>query len=503
MIIKNEKCKTPLHSVACIAAGQLQYDLDSIMAVFPPHFSDLSFVVFHLIHPLPSSHNLLNTTLPHIIIFFTMRFRFRSIYVSIAGFGLLSLSLHFLAILDGKVENDISRYIQQQSSLIPSVQKISTKPGYPLGKEDNSTRKAPPHSGMSEVEDSMKHDDGFKTAEEDNPSLPHLYWNLSCPMELSMFSGAHMGGDFLERAQKAKILARSALSAFETVDWSALENRRIFFVGDSLLRQVFISIACLNWDMVENYAVPWFEKRGVRTRHPNTIGSGPHSKFEEARVLLKGNVELVFHHGIGGLLELGKEYQSHDPDLWIKNCYTKKPLTTVTLAFPESNNHGDMSTLQVTREKLVLKSSDVVVINSSVHRERLFNLNNIFDLLLCRKQMKYDEGSWPTLLYVMTGASHFPTETGAFEEDLLGREDDFGCKTESSFRGYQHDELQKLQGHLPILGKEILDIEYSQGGLHVGGKDCLHWLQPGIPDLLAADVTSFIATLSANMTRMK
>ena len=356
---------------------------------------------------------------------------------------------------------------------------------------------------MSEVEDSRKHDDGFKIAEEDDPSLSHLYWNLSCPMELSMFSGAHMGGDFLARAQKAKILARSSLSTFESVDWSALENRRIFFVGDSLLRQVFISIACLNWDRVENYAVPWFEKRGVSTRHPNTIGSGAHSKFEEARVLLKGNVELVFHHGIGGLLELGKEYQSHDPDLWIKDCYMKKPFTTVTPKFPESNHHMDMSTLQVTREKIVLKSSDVVVINGSVHTERLLNLHNILDLLKCRKQMKYDEGSWPTLLYVMTGASHFPTETGAFEEDLLGREDDFGCTTESSFRGYQTDELQTLKGHLPILGKEILDIEYKQGDLHVGGKDCLHWLQPGIPDLLAADVTSFIAALSANTTRIK
>jgi hypothetical protein len=431
-----------------------------------------------------------------------MRFRFRSIYVSMIGFGLASLVLHFLAILDGRVENDISRYIQQQSSFIPSVQKGSTKQGGPLGKQDNSTRKPPQNSDMSEIEDSMKHDDGFKSAEEDNPSISHLYWNLSCPMELSMFSGAHMGGDFLERAQKANILARSSLSTFETVDWSALENRRIFFVGDSLLRQVFISIACLNWDLVENYAVPWFEKRGVRTRQPNTIGSGPHSKFEEARVLLKGNVELVFHHGIGGLLQLGQEYQSHDPDLWIKDCYTKKSFTTFTPKLPESNNQGDMSTLQVTREKLVLKSSDVVVINGSVHGERLFNLNNILDLLKCRNQMKYDEGSWPTLLYVMTGASHFPTKTGAFEEDLLDREDDFGCSTESSFRGYQNDELQKLEGHLPILGKEILDIEYKQGDLHVGGKDCLHWLQPGIPDLLAADVTSFIATLSANMTRI-
>jgi hypothetical protein len=27
--------------------------------------------------------------------------------------------------------------------------------------------------------------------------------------------------------------------------------------------------------------------------------------------------------------------------------------------------------------------------------------------------------------------------------------------------------------------------------MHVGGKDCLHWMQPGIPDLLAVDVLRY------------
>jgi hypothetical protein len=464
-----------------------------------------------------------------------VRLRLRSIQLAFSVLAFLSAALHLLIQQEGEVENDISRYIRKQptfqagnsSITLRSYSNLSTtsfvRPG--VSKETNThlTYSGPvSDSGRKHVqanytnslrgETKIEHDvyhpasvSDFERKHAEKKSTlssppkktklegTHMYWNLSCPLELSMFSGAHMGGDYLKRAHKARDLAKEVASQLDEIDWKSLSNRRIFFVGDSLLRQVFISMACMNWNRVTNYAVPWFEQRSVRTRQPNTIGKGPHSKFEEGRVQMQGNIELIYHHGIGNLLELGSEYQSHDPDSWIKACYLKKPFTTVTPKFQES---GYLSTLNVQRESLILKPRDIVLINASVHAGRSFNLQNIADLFRCKKQMKHPDKSWPTMLYIMTGPSHFPTDTGAFEEELLEKEDDYNCRLHSTFHGYQDDEVRQLNDHLPMLGKEILDLEFQSGDLHVGGKDCLHWLQPGIPDLVAANITNFIASMA-------
>jgi hypothetical protein len=198
----------------------------------------------------------------------------------------------------------------------------------------------------------------------------------------------------------------------------------------------------------------------------------------------------------GGLLKLGSEYQLHDPDMWIQSCYTKKLFTTMAPAFPDTDQEKlKQSTLNVKRERLVLKPSDIVLINASVHSSRSFNLRNIVDLLKCKTVMKHPEGSWPTMLYIMTGPSHFPTETGAFEKELLDIDDQYQCRINSTFHGYQDDEVSHVKDYLPILGKGVLQLEYDSGNLHVGGKDCLHWLQPGIPDLVAAEISTTISSM--------
>jgi hypothetical protein len=207
---------------------------------------------------------------------------------------------------------------------------------------------------------------------------------------------------------------------------------------------------------------------------------------------MRGNTELIFHHGIGGLLELGEEYKSHTPDSWSKACYTKQPFTAMVPTFPESKGVL-LSEVNTTRERLVLTPRDVVLLNGSVHGLRKFNLRNIADLLDCKKIMKYKENTWPTLAYMMTGTQHFPTNTGMFQSSLLERNDDYGCRQNSEEHGDQDEELSMLKDRLPILGQEIIELEYEAGDLHVGGRDCLHWLQPGIPDLLAMDVVNFIA----------
>jgi len=324
---------------------------------------------------------------------------------------------------------------------------------------------------------------------------PAGYWNLSCPLEMSTFSAAHIGGDdFLERAYKARNLSTTALPLLKKNGAWLLSGRRIFFVGDSLLRQVFISLSCHYWNRVEEYAVPWFERRHGRTNHANTISHGPHSKFEEARVVLKGGSEFIFHHGIGGLLSLGQDYRSHDPNMWLEACMRGKPFTTMIIDMKFGPIISEQS---VPRKSLELRTDDIVVVNGSVHGDRTLNLNNIADLVECmdRDPVK-KETLWPRLVYLATGMEHFPTNSGKFEEQLTER--NYTCQQEVP-RDLTHEHRQREERThvgrlLPILGQNVLDLEVGSGDLHVGGRDCLHWIMPGIPDLLAA---SLIAALGS------
>ena len=353
------------------------------------------------------------------------------------------------------------------------------------------------------VEIRMQDENTIHLQQQHDKSSNNMYWNLSCPIELSMFSGVHMGGDFEIRAEKARDVAiHEAMKQLANINWKQLENRRIFFIGDSLLRQVFISMACLWWDSkVLKYAIPWYEKRGVRMRQPNTIGNGPHSKFEEGRILLKGNIELIFHHGIGKLLELGDEYQSHNEgvDSWLQSCYQKDHFEASVPKLPKSHvEQRMMSTLNVEREKIKLKGSDIVLINASVHGgKRSFNIQNIGDLFRCKSMIQYPDQHWPEMRYVVTGPMHFPTETGAFEQELIETDDSYyNCSMTSSFHGYQDEERNKLHQYMPFIGNDLLPFQFESGDLHVGGKDCLHWLQPGIPDLVTFKVLDSLLSSS-------
>ena len=420
------------------------------------------------------------------------------------------------------IKTDISRYVSDSSQKNDLVKSINAEESKQIRDEEDAVPGQRSHLRRDDGQQ-KQHVMNVDNPQDRNENQHHpLYWNLSCPAELTMFSGAHMGGEYLDRALEAEQLSVQALSGyfqdsyfhFNTTRTLSNENvnvspRKLFFIGDSLLRQVFISFVCIHWDQVEDYTIPWFTRsRGVRAKHPNTLTEGPHSKFEEARVRFRNSgFEVFFHHGTGKVVKLGPEYQSHEEYSWMESCYRRKPFQTVVPKLlgggrgARSNNRrsspqDEITIGNVARETITLSNKDVVIFNGSVHGERLVNLQVIQDLMGCQAMVKYPPQHWPTMAYMMTGASHFPTESGAFEEELLDAEEDFACAPTSQFHGYQDDEMRILKETLPMIGQDILDkYEYSNGHLHVGGRDCLHWLQPGIPDLLAAKVVLYLKTI--------
>lgn len=330
-----------------------------------------------------------------------------------------------------------------------------------------------------------------------------LYWNLSCPLEMSIFAGSHMDKHYFSRSIQARnlVLEKQALEHVQTWLNSSTYPRRIVFVGDSLMRQIFISLACLSWEHVTQYTVVWMDGTGKssRTQHPNSYSKGEHSKFGEARVRLRSRVELIYHHGTGNLLELGSDYTTHEleEEGWLQKARLSD--TQLTTYVPRIHKIRDprhvgpqgwvAAERNVNREKIRLNSMDIVLLNGSVHGfdKRLANLENIqkFSEYVQTNRLK---SAYPIFAYIMTGVSHFPTVTGVYDPNVPFKDE---CLTSNFNHDMQQDEYSRLFGKLPILGRATLPIQLESGNLHVGGGDCLHWLQPGIPDLLAAAVTDF------------
>ena len=121
-----------------------------------------------------------------------------------------------------------------------------------------------------------------------------LYWNLSCPLEMSKYSCVHQG---------AVAHARVADLSFEPVGCvlpthvghypsvgsaSQLAGRRVIFMGDSLLKQLFIAYCCLlPTRLMQQLRLPW-QPCGAPAKHWSSPAAhfpcGPHSSFATAAV---------------------------------------------------------------------------------------------------------------------------------------------------------------------------------------------------------------------------
>lgn len=87
------------------------------------------------------------------------------------------------------------------------------------------------------------------------------YWNLSCPLEWSKYSCAHQNAKHANISRFVHYEAANCeLPLFNPVVFAnSLAGRRLIFLGDSLVRQVSISLSCmlLGTNLVERYEVGW------------------------------------------------------------------------------------------------------------------------------------------------------------------------------------------------------------------------------------------------------
>jgi hypothetical protein len=142
------------------------------------------------------------------------------------------------------------------------------------------------------------------------------YWNLSCPFEWSKYSCVHQGAaehalEAVRRQFHPTSGCRLRRPAIRMLPDSSGElaahppavkpGRTIIFIGDSLLRQVFLATACLlkehidlnttnvKWPACVSNVPPW-PCHGTQ----NCIGCGSHSGFAYAKFKLKTGGLLMF-----------------------------------------------------------------------------------------------------------------------------------------------------------------------------------------------------------------
>jgi len=310
------------------------------------------------------------------------------------------------------------------------------------------------------------------------------YYNLSCPFEWYKFScAAIQDNQFDEQVTAASLKyyhqhRAEIWVAFESVLNTAQTHnppppqqpKHIFLTGDSLLRQVFISIAChaFSLNAVERSEIQWRKKSPCPGGHTKcAITGGPQSGFDAASVRFTNGMELHYvpHQGIAN-----GDWSNAEPHVLqrlMRQVTNSGQIDFGTkTAFPPS---GPM---------------DVLVYNLGAHENTTKSREMLtsFALDIATPLMKSEQG--PKIVYVTTPTAHFNTTDGQWQD---GGMDDKEKQCVDRISRNPRAELEKQIIEAGVNVDVLIDYDDLElGALHVHKGDCLHYCMPGAADLVGA-----------------
>ena len=332
------------------------------------------------------------------------------------------------------------------------------------------------------------------------PLASSVYRGLSCPLEdPDRSSSALLMSDYFSDPQYVKraggaaearesFVARADAASSLSAEYKASQRvraaidqdfagRRVVLVGDEFLGQAFGSLACLAGDALDAWAAPW--KAGAEGDEPK-IG-----KRVDGRIRLSvGGAEVFYSPLAGGIMRYdweGPQYGDEAPPVsplrqegvqpWVEACESRKLFDIIAYAYGPEGSVGDP-------RKITLGEKDSIFLNAGTHSTRETNQDGIGRLLSCMSEAQLaDEANsaWPAVHYVMTSLGH----------KISSRE----CGVENFDIPHQREDIELYGGREENIVAVRLDLR-KMGNLHVGGPsvDCKTWLQPGVPDLIAAEV---------------
>jgi len=349
---------------------------------------------------------------------------------------------------------------------------------YSLAQNDvNSTATKPKISNNSfRIEDGAEGNDDVK--------IPTTmgYYNLSCPFEMYKYSCAAMQDN--ESDEQVTAASMQYYQQHLSEIWRAFDSvfndqinpqqqpKRIFMTGDSLLRQVFISIACnaFSLNAVKRSEVQWRKKwpcpEGLTKC---TITGGVHSGFDAASVRFTNGMEI--HYVPHGGFAYGNRSQGESDVLQRMKRQVDDSgeidFGTKT-AFPPS---GPM---------------DVLVYELGAHRKPRKSrvMLNSFASDIAMPLMRSKSEQRPKIVYVTTPTSHFNTTDGQYLLNGMNHEQK-QCVDRVARNPRAELEKQILKSGVNV--DVLLDYDDLElGALHVHKGDCLHYCMPGAVDLVGA-----------------
>ena len=324
---------------------------------------------------------------------------------------------------------------------------------------------------------------GFDDSDEYNRvTIPTTmgYYNLSCPFEWYKYSCAAMQVNDADEQITAASLQYYQQHRAEI--WRAFESalnipqqqpKRIFMTGDSLLRQLFISLACnaFSLNAVEQSQVQWRESWPCPEKLITkcAITGGKNSGFDAASIRLKNGMEIHFvpHRGFAY-----KDSSKGEPEVLQRMKWQIENLGKIGFgkmtAFPPS---GPMTHLVYN-----------VGAHFSIWDSRKILKSFVSDIAkpLMMKERR------PKIIYVVTPTAHFNTGDGQYIRRKGSMNDERSkCVERVAYnpRAKQEKRILKAGSNVDVM------LEYDDldlGALHVQRGDCLHYCMPGAADLVAA-----------------
>lgn len=362
-------------------------------------------------------------------------------------------------------------------------------------------------------------------------TAPQPYYNLSCPFEWSKYSCVHQGASHASLAARVRFRALDCALA-DSVDGAMLSRllhkRRLVFIGDSLLRQVYISLGCLAGAGIRTHETEWAPCERPWPCHEThaCVQCGEHSGFLRSRMLLHNGGKVVFMDALsvlepspppvpasssderGGVDHRGIDVDDQD---W-------STLSMSDVVVMQAGIHGQAHTTFRTAttiwravQSAALHSDDDAASNRSARRRRGHDL--------------------PTLIYVTTPQEHFASSAAAADDDSVGVGDGaydparlaaaqaragggsvLGCaprvrptRAEAEWqylrqlRFASRSMLDALHGVVSLEGLEALGNLKIGSGAGAHG-DCAHFCMPGVPDVLALAVYTMLLSLPRVLT---
>ena len=174
---------------------------------------------------------------------------------------------------------------------------------------------------------------------------------------------------------------------------------------------------------------------------------------------------------------------------------------------------------------LPLNQDDILVVAAGHSLQRgkyISTYKQFFDCIQQRTTTTTSSSSrshnerWPHFFYQLASVSHFWTIDGRYPGSSIPRHnipDDDGqqqhdwkmsCRPNVPTTIHRNEERKQFNDlNVSFLGDDqILDnIINGLGEYHVGYGDCLHWIQPGIPDLYAAQLADYVLMLTTTTTK--